>query len=127
MPHYWMRPHGRMMRNCFAVVALVASLCRALIPVGFMPMTVNGETRMMLCDGGASRHMQPGHSGSHSTHLTYCPFAQSASPAPLPAALQGSIIRLDSPLNAPPLEQESSHPNPPPRYSSPRGPPRSSD
>ena len=118
--------NGRM-RRAVALLALTAALARALIPVGFMPASVNGTVRIMFCEGGGHHHeggTPPGHdpAGHHAAEQGPCPFALSGAAPLLPGVLPGAapaatVVELAAfPPSAPWREA-------PPRYSAPRGPP----
>ena len=105
-------------------------LClRALVPVGFMLVPVDGRAVIVLCDseaqGPAHHHGGHDHAG-HPPHThadPTCPYAQSAGPAPLPAlpvlAAGPAIHFFVLPEQ---LEQVHAHFGPP-RQQYPRGPP----
>jgi hypothetical protein len=113
------------MRERFAALALIAVMARALIPMGFMPVVVHGETQLMFCDNGgpgSGHHGHDGHSGSTPGADAPCPFAISGSAAPLPVTIGFSLADA-APRTAAPFVARSSLPKAPPRHTAPRGPP----
>jgi hypothetical protein len=104
-------------------------LClRALVPVGFMLVPVDGRAVIVLCDSDAQApaphhsHDQAGHT-QHTHADPTCPYAQSAGPAPLPALpvlAAGPAIHFFVPPER--LEQLHAHFGPF-RQQYPRGPP----
>jgi hypothetical protein len=112
---------GRL-RPYIGALALFAVLCRALIPIGFMPGVVHGAVQLMPCDGTAHLHARHGEPAPPSTNHTPCPFAMSGGAAPLPATIDASDARTAPQRAALPTEQ-SLLPEAPARYTAPRGPP----
>jgi hypothetical protein len=112
------------LHECFAALALVAVISRALIPMGFMPIVVNGETQLRFCSGvaGAAHLDEHGQPGSTSTADAPCAFAVSGGAAPIPTAIHFTLAHV-APLLAVPLVDQSTLPEAPPRYTAPRGPP----
>jgi hypothetical protein len=108
----------------FAALALVAIISRALIPMGFMPVVVNGEAQLRFCSGvaGATDLIQHAHPGSTSSADAPCVFAVSGGAAPIPAAVHIAVAHV-APLLTVPLAEHSILPEAPPRYTAPRGPP----
>jgi hypothetical protein len=119
----WFR--RREVRVTVAALALLGFSARALMPVGFMPQRMHGETRLVLCPMGsmhASLHEHAKHPGTSSSADTPCVYAASGGAAPLPTVLHiepALAIRL---LRAQPSEQGFLSP-PAWRHHAPRGPP----
>ena len=86
------------LHECFAALALVAVISRALIPMGFMPIVVNGETQLRFCSGvaGAAHLDEHGQPGSTSTADAPCMFAvsQSVGPSSRPCAMMTARASL---------------------------------
>jgi len=117
--------HGRM-RECLAALALVAVMARALIPVGFMPVVVHGDTQLVFCDGvipGSAHHGHHGHPGPTSISDAPCPFAISGGATPLPAPIDLSLADAAPQTTATPTVAQTSLSEAPPRHTAPRGPP----
>lgn len=113
------------LHECFAALALVAVISRALIPMGFMPIVVNGEAQLRFCTGGAggATHLdQHGQPGSTSTADAPCVYAVSGGAAPIPTAIHIAHAHA-APRLAVPLADQSALPEAPPRHTAPRGPP----
>ena len=99
----------RQRRATIAALILPALLFRAAIPAGFMPMLDDdGRLGIMFCPGevavpqagdlhAAHHHHHPEAGKPASTQHTLCPFALSASPAPLPI-VSASIGDLPRPI-----------------------------
>jgi len=108
---------------------VLAMLClRALVPVGFMLVPVDGRAVIVLCDSDApsSAHRHGPHHAGHAHHTNSdpsCPYAQSAGPAPIPVwpvlAAAPTIHAFVLPVQ---LEQTHGHFGPA-RQQYPRGPP----
>jgi hypothetical protein len=110
----------RRRRNFLSALALLALLCRALIPAGFMPGVVHGSAGLMLCDGVTHEHHHAGQP-EPATH-TPCPFAMSGHTAVLStpacdAILHEVVQRTES------LASNSLPSQPPRRHTAARGPP----
>jgi hypothetical protein len=114
---------GRL-HECFAALALVAVISRALIPMGFMPIVVNGEAQLRFCSGvaGGTDLAHHAHPGSTSTADAPCVFAVSGGAAAIPTAIHFALTDV-APRLAVPLAEQSTLPEAPPRYTAPRGPP----
>jgi hypothetical protein len=118
------------LRRRFAALAIVAALARALVPVGFMPVMVDGTPKLMFCDGHAAvgaHHVHGGmphheHAGGAKSADGPCVFALSAGAAPLPVVLAGTVPVTAADAFAPRSDQ-STFTSPPRRHAAPRGPP----
>lgn len=112
--------HRPQLTQGLVAAALLAFVLRALVPLGFMPMQVNGETQMMFCHG-----MHPAAAGT--------PHSKSSSNAPCAYALSGGAALGSAPLatlasaESPRFEAvqalHSAERPAPPRHRAPRGPP----
>ena len=121
----WSGLHSGRLRERLATLVLFATLVRALVPVGFMPMAHDGQTHMMFCPGhmASAPQGQADPSGSAPAAKEQpCSYAVSAGAAPVVAAIDlnlgyaaPSFARSVLPAN-PTVE-------PPRRYAAPRGPP----
>ena len=91
-------------------LVLPALLLRGLIPIGFMPMAVDGRLDIALCPGTVdaatfiaashAAHAQDHHQHNHQDHRSpACPFALSGSAMPMPALLAHAIpaVRTQEP------------------------------
>lgn len=90
---------GRGLRDWLGALALLGLLARALIPVGFMPMQLQGKVQMVLCapQGQGATHQH--HAPRGSSDSTPCPFAASAAalaPQPFLVAPAASWLRVAS-------------------------------
>jgi len=117
-----------------ALLLLTALCARALVPAGFMLAPVDGALQVVLCDADAragmpQHHHDHGHHGGDAQHHHHgkldptCPYAQSAGPAPLPAAPEPQVMRV---AERQPLAQTSSQLHSqfgPSRHQEPRAPP----
>ena len=112
-------------RQWLAMLLSLALLARALIPVGFMPIVVDGTARLVLCDGGVDHRGHASHphsSGSTPSGDRHCPFALSGLTALLPAT--AGSLPTDAMPDAPEAGAEDSvQTEPPRRHAAPRGPP----
>ncbi len=89
-----------MLRGALASMVLPALVLRALIPVGFMPVSGNGGLTMELCPGAvamaevpfAQRHHGVGSGASGGAARALCVFAASAAPAVTPVVPPMSLI-----------------------------------
>jgi len=123
-----MRRNGRNfrrepVREHFAALALIALIARALIPLGFMPDVVDGQPRLVICNGRMSGSADLGrHGRSGSSAETPCPFAHCGGAAPLPSTLDVSLA-YTTPMIAVTFVERTVPAGAPRRYSAPRGPP----
>ncbi len=108
------------------MLVLCATVTRAFVPVGFMPIATHGQTRMMFCPG----HMASGDSGSPGppgdetgARKHPCAYAVSAGGAPLRATPALSAGAFEVPCFAAALAPHWVA-DAPRRYAAPRGPPR---
>lgn len=113
---------SRLRRHWLVAILLPMLVLRALVPAGFMAAaTGDGGVHMQFC----------AHVGMHGSHAPdpkqgadpRCPFAQSASPAPLPVlpvTAPGALV-IDS--DRPVFVARATGSFGPPRQQSPRGPP----
>jgi len=124
-PRQYSRPDP--LRRAVALLALTTALVRALIPVGFMPASVQGTVELVFCNGGG--HHPTGGSpadhnpaGHHGADQGPCPFALSGAAPFLPEALAGTRVAaaVEAPAASAPLAALRAAPL---RYSTPRGPP----
>jgi hypothetical protein len=124
MSHHWRLLRRGFLHECLASLALVAVIARALIPMGFMPIVVNGEAQLRFCSGvaGGAHFDQHGQPGSTSTADAPCVFAVSGGAAPIPTAILFTLAHV-APRLAVPLAEQSTLPEAPPRHTAPRGPP----
>lgn len=110
-------------RGRFIAFALVAVLARGLIPVGFMPGSVDGRPQLVICNGhmpgmsAPGRHGHPGASGA-----VLCPFAHVGGAAPMPAPALVALTYWSIVLPAHRAER-GVFADSPPRHRAPRGPP----
>jgi len=125
MARQWTTVRGGPMRARFAALALIAVVARALVPMGFMPVVVHGQTQLMFCDNGmpgSAHHGHDGHSGSAPGADAPCPFTISGGAAPLPTTIDfaptGAAPRATAAAVA-----HTALPEAPPRHTAPRGPP----
>jgi len=113
------------------VALLPALLCRALIPVGFMPMVgTDGALEMSLCPGtvdaatfiAAAADPHAHHHGHGAHHSDPCPYASSGTGLPSAASSAATFIVT---VDRQPLAKSSLEVFLPPilRTQSPRGPP----
>jgi hypothetical protein len=100
--------------------ALLAFVLRALVPLGFMPMQVNGETQMMFCHG--MHHAVAGTPHSKSSADGPCAFAISGGAAPAPTPL-ATLPTAEAPHFDAVTALRSADRPAPPRHLAPRGPP----
>lgn len=111
------------MRGRLIVLALVAVIARGLIPVGYMPGSVDGHAQLVICNGHMAGMVQLGHHGHSGANAdVLCPFAHCAVAAPL-AAMPG-IFPIYEAVSLPVPSIERTLPAEIPlRYAAPRGPP----
>jgi hypothetical protein len=102
-------------------IAMLALVVRALVPLGFMPMQVNGATQMMFCHGGL-HHAPATTPRSKVTGDGPCAFAVSGGAALQPTAL-AAIPAAESPRFLVLVASRSADRDTPPRHHAPRGPP----
>lgn len=100
--------------------ALLAFALRALVPLGFMPMQVNGETQMMFCHG--MHHAAAGTPHSKSSADGPCAYALSGGAAVGPAEL-AALPTAEAPRFDAITAIRSADRPAPPRHLAPRGPP----
>lgn len=112
----------RLRRPWLVAILLPVLVLRALVPAGFMAAaTDDGGVHMQFC----------AHAGMHGSHAPdpkqgadpRCPFAQSASPAPLPVLALLAPGALSAAIDRPILVARTPGSSGPPRKQTPRGPP----
>ena len=109
-------------RDWFVVLMLLASTPAFLLPTGFMPAAVDGQSGIAMCRG--TYPAPADHGGPHTGPGSPCPYAVFAGPAPPPAVpalhLAHAPPNTWRPLLGPGLPIAA-----PLRYAAPRGPPAS--
>ncbi len=128
MNGFMSRRSRRAAKPWIAVIVLIATLGRALIPAGFMPSSGAGFP-LMLCSGH-DMAMPAGGTGSHDGHgaprhdSSICPFAAASVLGTAPGFVSTSLAvlpaRSQTPIQSPTRSAELAGP---PRAQSPRAPP----
>jgi len=115
-----MRPQlfSRVLSHLLTRAVVIALLCQAMIPTGFMP-AADGSFALQICHSGflvSFDAHEPNHSGGHS-HVQYCPFGALPGAGPLShtAAFQPSWSTISEPiaelaLMRPAARAERAHP-----------------